>query len=166
MSGTSPLPPCPACGFDGAALAPRDAAAALQSFPRRFAALVGGGSGDVPPVDADVRDAVAGEAGAALGAIAAAGEALRRVLITDDPTLTSAPATSTKTLSADEAFAELTAVVAPLAELALRTSGKAWQRTGWRDGQQVRALDLLREAVHAGAHHLRAAQRLPGVRSD
>ena len=163
MTGTSPLPPCPVCGFDGAGLTPRDAAAALRSYPRRFAALVLADAADVPPADADVHDAVAREAAAARQGVSAAGEAMRRVLITDDPSLAAAVPVAPQPAGVEEEIERLAAEVNPLADLALQTSGRSWERTGRRDGQPVRALDLLREAVHAGAHHLRAAQKIPGV---
>ena len=136
---------CPECGFDGSGLSPTDAVVALRSFPRRFAALTDPQSDDEdrPEVDPARVDA---EATAAAAGIAAAGAAMRRVLIEQDPVLAEAPAPAT--------LEEATASVAALAE---STSGRDWARTGTRQGQVVTALDLLREAVHAGAHHLRLA---------
>jgi hypothetical protein len=51
-----------------------------------------------------------------------------------------------------------------LATTAAATKGDEWRRTGQRDGTAVTAIDVLREAVHAGAHQLRAAAAIVGRR--
>jgi hypothetical protein len=157
--------PCITCGFDGSGLSPSDAVVALRSFPRRFAALGSvdddGDEGSTPNPDAAAaaRAGMIREASAAASQVAAAGEAMRRVLIEDRPTLDNLTTASTSPTTPEDAVRQLTDAVEPVAGLASTTSGGAWTRTGTLNGATVTALDLLNDAVHAGAHHLRAAGR-------
>src|SRR5207248_2046589 len=43
-------------------------------------------------------------------------------------------------------------------KLVVDMPAEAWWFTGRRDGSEVNALDLVREAVHDGVHHLRGAR--------
>jgi hypothetical protein len=151
--------PCPDCGFDPASLSPPDAVVALRSFARRFTEIGepdpdddGGAEGDAPAE----KTLAAAAAGAA--AIATSGEQLRRVLVGDSPELGPAPdlAAAPATPPAD-AIDRLRTAAERVADLAARQPASAWTRTGRRAGQDVTAADLLREAVHAGAHELRVA---------
>jgi hypothetical protein len=157
---------CPTCGFDGSALSPTDAAVALRSYPRRFRELVGSAQGpDQDDKDAEegaevVRAAVLEEVALATGAIAAAGADLQRVLVEPDPVLTSTGDPDGLASGIPDpavALDELTKVASGLAATVEGTSGATWTRTGIRKGEKVSALDLAREAVHGGAHHLRRA---------
>jgi hypothetical protein len=146
-------------------LSPSDAVVALRSFPRRFAALGSAGSdpddddGPTPSPEAlaMARATAAGEASAAAAEVASAGEAMRRLLIEDNPTLDRPTPTPTPAATLEDAVSQLTAAIDPVAALASSASGQDWKRTGTVDGNAVTALDLLRDAVDAGAHHLRAA---------
>jgi hypothetical protein len=144
---------CPICGFDPHGLAPLDGIAALRSFRRRYAELV---RDDDPEAEAK-RAIVKREADAAASEMAAAGEALRRVLVSDEPSLDGGQVGATMTDPADPA--DLASVAERVAELAESAHGEQWRRTGRRGGETVTALELLAEAVHAGVHHLRLAER-------
>jgi hypothetical protein len=154
---------CPTCGFDPTGLGPGDAVTALRSFARRFGALI---EPDEDHPEADLQAARVATLPAAEGAartIAALGEDLRRVLVSDHPTLdgTGDPGPSVAG-AGDDALGHLRAATDVVVELAASAHGQAWERTGWRHGQDVTALELLTDAVHAGAHHLRAAARALG----
>lgn len=124
---------CPECGLDVSALTPRDAAAAVRSYPRRFRA-------------AGATAAPYGHAAAA--ALDQAADDLYRVLVEDDPELTPRRAAGT----------DLEAAAERLARTIDSAGGDAWSRAGSRGGETVQAIDIAREAVHEGAHQLRAAQ--------
>lgn len=53
------------------------------------------------------------------------------------------------------ALDRLTRAATHLADLASSHHGDDWSRKGVRSGGPVSALDLLRDSVHAGVHHLR-----------
>ena len=150
--------PCPDCGFDPAPLSPPDAIVALRSFGRRFAEI---GAGD--PDDEDARgdaptDETLAAAAAAAAAITTSGEQLRQVLVENSPTLGPAPAVGGAPATApSDAIDRLRTAAEGVADLAAAQPASAWTRTGRRGGQEVTAGDLLREAVHAGAHELRVA---------
>jgi hypothetical protein len=146
---------CPICGFDPHGLAPLDGIAALRSFRRRFAELV---PDDHPEAEA-MRAVVKREADAAASEMAAAGEALRRVLVSDEPSLDDGNVGATTTNPTLTNPADLASVAEAVAELAASARGEQWRRTGRRGGEAVTALDLLADAVHAGVHHLRLAER-------
>jgi hypothetical protein len=164
--------PCPACGFDGARLGPQDAAAALRSFPHRYRTVLKPADDDERPDDVLHRrprragglSAIEHAAWAATG-IGEAGEALRLVLIQDRPVVSVPPVDPPgevpgADLSAGEILARLGLATEPLAQLADRTHGDEWKRSGLTsDGSTITALELLVVAVHFGAHHLREADR-------
>src|SRR5258708_3746293 len=126
---------CPICGFDPHGLAPVDGVAALRSYPRRFGELV---RDDDPEREAKLV-IVRREEAAAASEIAAAGEALRRVLVSDSPPLDN--------ISGMEG--DLASVANAVAELAASAHGSQWQRTGRRGEATGTARDVLAEAVHA-----------------
>jgi len=178
---------CPVCGFDPTSISPADAVVALRSLPRRFREAAGLAAGD-PDADADAgrpdpgvagpgdhdgddhRALVLAEAAQAAGAIAALGEDLRRVLISDDPALATTDDTATGggggagTGAGDPeaALARLGEATAAVVSLVEGQPATAWKRTGRRSSGPRSAGALLGEAVHAGVHHLRLAQRPTG----
>lgn len=100
------------------------------------------------------------EAGVAAEAIAALGEDLRHVLIEDKPSLPTDEGEATNTRHSGDpvtALDRLTAATTNVANLAAGQPGDSWTRSGTRSSGAISAADLLREAVHAGAHHLRVA---------
>jgi hypothetical protein len=168
--------PCPFCGFDPSSPSPSDAVVALRSFPRRFRALAERGTTEERGADEDDampgseatdeeqnhrRAAAVDEAGQAAEIIAALGADLRRVLVQPDPSLEThegkaeAPRHGGDPTTALTRLSEATTAVASLAG---DQPGEAWVRTGSRPEGPITAIDLLREAVHAGVHHLRLAE--------
>lgn len=142
---------CPVCGFDPSSLTPPDAIVALRSFPRRYRELLLG-------EDDEPRPEVLVEAGRAAAAIASITDDLERVLVTDDAPVRSAPSVATDALDPGDpstALDRLTAVTTRAAALASSQPPDAWTRKGVRSSGPVTAGELLREAVHAGVHHLR-----------
>jgi len=176
---------CPVCGFDPTSISPPDAVVALRSLPRRYreaAGLAGdqpdqggdgtgddgAGPGHREGEAADRRALVLAQAAQATAAIAALGEDLRRVLISDDPALTTTDDTATSG-EGDSDGADPDTVLARLKQVTDRVAGlvedqpaTAWKREGHRAGGPRSALALLGEAVHAGVHHLRLAQQAVG----
>ena len=166
-------PPCPVCGFDASSVGPADAAAAARSFPRRFRALLVRPDDDDPeivhrapgPGAASAFD----HAAAAAAGMAQAAEALARVQSREgtevdagtDPGdgATVAGAAGGRTLA--EVLDAAAGAAGTLAAAVEAVHGDSWARTGvLAGGALVHALDLARAGVHAGSHHLRAAERV------
>lgn len=157
--------PCPACGFQPDRVPPTDIAVALRSFARRFRGVLS------PVDDVDARRMSEAPTSGEWSALEHAGHVrdvlhaldlrLQRVLREDNPALAATPDTPpTRGVAADIAtvIAELDANAKHLAATVERVQGKEWDRTGQRDRASVTALDIAREAVHEGSHHLRSAQ--------
>lgn len=161
---------CPECGFDPSGVSPSDAAVAARSFPRRFRALLVRPDDEDPAIvhrrPAGGGPTAAGHALAAAAGMAAAAGVLGRVLTADDPTVDDPTADPDPgPTGADEPalevvldrVAEAAGVLAGTVE---GTSASEWARPArLPGGEEVTALDLARAGVHAGAHHLRAAER-------
>lgn len=84
------------------------------------------------------------------------------MLIEDGPSLQTTGAEVTATRHPGDpatALDRLTTATTQLAALVSAQPAEAWTRTGTRPTGPVSAADLLRDAVHAGAHHLREAER-------
>jgi hypothetical protein len=144
-------------------LAPDDAVAALRSYPRRFReALTSVDPQDLPQEAVEHADHVA-------RSLALLGEALRQVRVQDKPTLLPAVADDSARLwafdgssSVEDVLAFLTMECNALADLIADVPSDAWTRTGVvaGSGQEITALDIVREAVRTGSDHLRAAERV------
>jgi hypothetical protein len=149
-------------GLDLSRLAPDDAVAALRSYPRRFReALTSVDPQDLPHEAVEHADHVA-------RSMAVLGEALRQLLVQDHPTLLPAVADDAArqwafdgSTSVDDVLAFLTMECNALADAIADVPASAWNRTGVvaGSGQEMSALDIVREAVRTGAEHLRAAER-------
>ena len=149
--------------LDVSRLSPEDIVAALRSYPRRFRELLTSVEPhDVPAEAIEHADHVA-------RSLALLGEAMRQVLVQDEPTLMPAVADDAQrewahagATSIDDALAFLDMEAHALAEAVGDVSSAAWTRQGKvaGSGQSLSALDLAREAVRTGADHLRAAERL------
>jgi len=143
-------------------LSPADAVAALRSYPRRFHEVLTSVEPDLLPVDAiDEADHVA-------RSVALLGEALRQVLVQDDPTLMPGVAddgrrewTMSASSSLDDVLAFLGMECNALADAVGNVPADAWTRTGTvaGTGEAMSALAIVREAVRTGADHLHAAER-------
>lgn len=157
---------CPDCGFDPSRVSPSDAAVAARSFPRRFRALLVRPDDEDPAIvhrrPAGDGPSAVGHALAAAGGMAAAAGALGRVLTADDPTvdLGSGPPPAADEPALEVVLDRVAAAAGVLAAAVEGTSASEWARPGrLPGGEEVTALDLARAGVHAGAHHLRAAER-------
>jgi len=147
-------------GLDVSRLAPDDAVAALRSYPRRFREVLT----SVEPED--LPDEAIEHADHAARSLALLGEALRQVLVRDRLTLMPAVADDSArewafdgSWSPDDVLAFLSMEANALAEVIADVPSGAWTRRGTvaGSGQEMSALDIVREAVRTGADHLRAA---------
>ena len=149
-------------GLDVSRLAPDDAVTALRSYPRRFReALTSVDLEDLPQEAVEHADHVA-------RSVALLGEALRQVLVQEHPTLLPAVADDAArewavdgSSSVDDVLAFLTMECNGLAEAIADVPSDAWTRRGVAagSGQEITALDIVRDAVRTGADRLRAAER-------
>jgi len=149
-------------GLDVSHLSPDDAVAALRSYPRRFRDLVQ--SVEPQELPADVPDHIDQVA----RSVALLGESLRQLLVQDHPVLMPAVADDRArewsyagSSSPDDLLAFLDMECNALADTIRQVSADAWTRSGSiaGSGQDLTALDLVREAVRTGSEHLRAAER-------
>ena len=101
--------------------------------------------------------------------LALLGEALRQVLVQDEPTLMPAVADDSArewahagASSVEDVLAFLAMEANALADAVADVSSDAWTRRGTvaGSGASMSALDVAREAARTGADHLRAAERL------
>ena len=163
--------PCPGCGFGAPTVSPSDALAAARSFPRRYRALLVRPDEDDPEIahrrpgpgePAAVDHAAAAAAGmraAAAALEAVAGHEGALVDLGADPGRSVAGAAGPRSL--DEVLGHVSGAAGALAAAVEAVRGDAWARTGvLPGGGPVLALDVARAGVHAGAHHLRAADRV------
>jgi len=158
---------CPQCGFDPAPVSPSDAAVAARSYPRRFRGLL------VRPDDEDPEivhrrppsggPSAAGHAIAAAAGMNAAAAALHRVRVADEPGVdpdAPPPAEGGRVPSLEAVLEGVGVAAGALAGVVEAMHGDEWRRAGrLADGGRVVALELARAGVHAGIHHLRAAER-------
>lgn len=157
--------PCPECGFRPETVPPGDALVALRTYPRRF-------RGALTVLDEEEEEAVAtapapGEwsaldhAGHVRDVLHAIDLRVRQVLREDQPTLAATPVTppsGVRDQGVEMVLAGLTQNVDEIARTIDGIDGDDWVRAGVREGKEVRVIDLVREAVHEGAHHLRQAK--------
>jgi len=164
---------CPDCGFDAPSVSPSDAVAAARSYPRRFRGLLVRPDDDDPEIvhrrpAPGVASAVDHAAAAAAG-MSAAARALERVRVHEGAGVDLGPppgpgravAGVGDGLTLEDVLAVITRSAAALAASAEAVHGDEWARTGvLPDGTSLHALDMARAGVHAGSHHLRAADRV------
>ena len=149
-------------GLDVSRLGPDDIVAALRSYPRRFRELLSSVEPHEVPAEAiEHADHVA-------RSLALLGEAMRQVLLHDNPTLMPAVADDAQrewahagAWSIEDALAFLDMEAHALADAVADVSSGAWTRHGTvaGSGQSISALDIAREAVRTGSDRLRAAER-------
>lgn len=149
-------------GLDVSRLSPEDVVAALRSYPRRFRELLTSVEPHEVPAEAIEHTDHAARSLALLG------EAMRQVLVQDDPTLMPAVADDAQrewahagAWSIDDALAFLDMEAHALADAVADVSSEAWTRRGTvaGSGASMSALDVAREAVRTGSEHLRAAEQ-------
>lgn len=163
-------------GLDLSRMAPGDAIAALRSYPRRFRALLTTFDDDdraraddlVHRAGPDGRSAV-DHADHVARSVAVLAQALRQVLVEDDPVLVPAVADDDSRewavpappASVDAVLDFLTVECEALADEIASVPSGAWDRKATVAGRDltVTALDVVREVVRTGSEHLRAAER-------
>ena len=159
---------CGECGFVPDGVTPRDAFVAVRSFPRRWRELLA--------PDGFLDDHVISyrpspeewsalhHAGHLADALRTAANRLARVRTADRPLLAEVPGQQSLPVEDDGSVEMvLTRMADSCARLAAeidKTGPDDWQRVGMRRREEVSAIDLAREAVHEGAHHLRDAERV------
>lgn len=153
-------------------MSPTDCSAALRSYPRRYRAVI------APIADDENVDEIAQRPGPdgrsalehvehSTRDIALLGAALHDVLVKDDATLDASVLddnargpSGRSNDSVEAALDQLQNECELLAKTIDRVDGDAWARKATvKGGRTVTALDISREAVRAGAEHLRAAER-------
>jgi hypothetical protein len=152
-------------GLDLSRLGPDDAVAALRSYPRRFREVLTSVEPDELPQDAvEHADHVA-------RSLAMLAEAVRQVVVQEEPTLLPAVADDAArqwafdgSSAVDDVLAFLSMEAEAFADAIGGVPADAWSRTGTvaGSGQRLSALDIVREAVRTGADHLRATEQAIG----
>ena len=157
---------CGTCGFNPDKMDPTDAMVALQSFPSRWRSALA-----IHLDDADPEAILTGRpsaqdwsalehAGHVRDVLHALDIRVQRVLREDEPVLPEThvtPPSGANEQGMAVVLAALTLSADQFAETVMGISELAWYRRGRRAGKLVSALDLVREAVHEGSHHLHLA---------
>ena len=163
---------CPECGFEAPRVSPSDAAAAAHSYPRRWRGLLVRPDDDDPEIvhrrPAPGEASAVDHAAAAAAGMAAAAESLALVRVHDNAVLDlSYPADDERVagsadgLTLEDVLGLVAGAAKALAASVEALHGDEWARTATvADGTTVHALDVARSGVHAGAHHLRVADRV------
>ena len=162
---------CPDCGLDYDSIAAGDTAVAVQSFPRRYRALLttmeqedDRGSIMHRRPDPGTWSAVEYTAHVA-DVLDELATGIRRVVVEDRPTVRAwdpdqrAAEQRYAEQDREQALASLDAACARLAGVLEGVDPGDWNRTGTMDWGERDALTLARDAVHEGAHHLRDLER-------
>ena len=160
--------PCATCGFDPDAVDPIDVRVALQSFPSRWRSALA-----IHQDDAHPQGVLTGRpvplgwsalehAGHVRDVLHALDIRVQRVLREDEPVLPEThvtPPSGANEQGMAVVLAALTLSADQFAETTTHISELGWYRRGRRAGRLVSVLDLAREAVHEGTHHLRLAEQ-------
>ena len=160
---------CPGCGYASDGISPADASLAIRSFPRRFRELL---VSDRAPDDALVSYRPSPQEWSVLEHVAHLADGLHvaairlaRIRAAEHPRLGGEPGGMEKPPAEDHSNVDV--VLARLREKADRLAGEIdgtepedWGRIGMRNRQAVSALEVVHEAVHEGAHHLREVERV------
>lgn len=157
---------CSTCGFVASDVAPLDAVVALRSFPSRWRSALA-----LHLDDPDPQSVLTGRPGAMeWSALEHAGHVrdvlhaldirLQRVLREDEPVLPEThvtPPSGANEQGLAVVLAALTVSTDQFSQTIELCPASAWSRRALRAGRMISALDLVREAVHEGTHHLRLA---------
>ena len=159
---------CATCGFRGPTLGPRDAIVAIRSLPRRYRTALAVLADDDPAADLFAQRPRTGWwsalelAGHVRDVLHAKEKRLRRVNLEQEPAVgeePEIPPTGVEEQGPEAILSALEYNAEQLARTAESIVAHDWVRTGRRADGPVSALDLLREAVHEGTHHLRDLDR-------
>lgn len=157
---------CSTCGFVADKVTPQDAIVALRSFPARWRTALAVHLDDADPEGVlTVRPTPTAwsaleHAGHVRDVLHALDIRVQRTLREDEPVL---PATHvTPPSGANEqgmavVLAALTVSTDQFSQTIELVPSSQWSRQARRSGETITALDLIREAVHVGSHHLRLA---------
>jgi hypothetical protein len=162
---------CPECGLDYDTILPHDAVVAVRSFPRRYAELLPPRDDDEKP-DGVIRRRPEPKVWSALEYTAhvvdvfdeLAGD-VKKITTQDHPTITGGMDPDQLAIDAKYNEQDRSAVLDRLkvaAENMAKTienvPNDAWSKTGTYSFGDREALDMARNAVHEGYHHLRDTQ--------
>ena len=164
---------CPDCGLDYDTVMPLDTVRAVRSYPRRYKALLTGVFDDDEDPDAvvnrrpdDSTPSALEHTARAAHVIDATGPLIRRASVEDEPTLKwfdfeerSAERRYNES-SRREVLAEIETACADLAATLDTVGDDDWTRVAHFDTDDRTVLDLARDAVHAGSHHLRQIEKV------
>lgn len=157
---------CPTCGFMADKVTPQDAIVALRSFPARWRTALAVHLDDRNPEGmlsarpSPTAWSALEHAGHVRDVLHALDIRVQRTLREDEPVL---PATHvTPPSGANEqgmavVLAALTVSTDQFSQTIELVPPVQWSRQALRSGETITALDLVREAVHIGSHHLRLA---------
>ena len=167
---------CDDCGFVADKVDPTDALVGLRSFPARWRSALA-----IHLDDADPEAILTGRptpndwsaldhAGHVRDVLHALDIRVQRVLREDEPVLPEThitPPSGANEQGMAVVLAALTLSADQFAETVLGIDELSWYRRGRRAGTLVSALDLVREAVHEGSHHLQlATETLTELRTE
>ena len=164
---------CPECGIDYDTILPADALTAMRSYPRRYAELLPPRDDDEKP-DGVIRRRPEPDVWSALEYTAHVADAfdelagdVKRISSEDSPTITGGMDPDQLAIEAKYNEQDRQAVLDHLkatAEKMATTIGDvpndAWSKTGTYSFGEREALDMARNAVHEGYHHLRDVQKV------
>ncbi len=159
---------CTTCAFVPAKLTPTDAVVALRSFPARWRGALAVHLDDPDPAATlSGRPSASGwsaleHAGHVRDVLHSLDIRLERLFREDEPVLPDTPVTPPSGANEQGAaviLAALTVSTDQFSQTVEFAPAAAWGRRGRRSGQTITALDLVREAIHEGSHHLWVATR-------
>lgn len=163
---------CPECGLDYDTISPRDAVLAVRTFPRRYRALLTHFDPD-EDVDDVIRRRPAPDVWSALEYTAHVAQVLdlmaptiRQIESEDNPHLyffdsdKQAEEQGYNDWPLLTAIGELESACADLSSAIEFVEPENWSRIGTFDWGEREAIDIARNAVHEGAHHLRDIERV------
>ena len=163
---------CPECGLDYDTISPRDAVLAVRTYPRRYRSLLTHFDPD-EDVDEVIRRKPAPDVWSALEYTVHVAEVLdltaptiRQIVSEDNPQLyffdsdEQAAAQLYNDWPLLRALGELESACADLSSAIEFVEPEEWSRVGTFEWGQREAIDMARNAVHEGSHHLRDVQRV------
>lgn len=160
---------CSGCGFDPDAIADDELATRLRAVPVEWRRALSFRLDDPQPDQLLTGRQFPGawsaleHAGHVRDVLHALDIRIQRVLREDRPALPethTTPPAGANEQGAPIVLAALNVSAEQLAQTVEATSETAWTRRGRRAGREVTALDLAREALHEGIHHLREAAQV------
>ena len=165
---------CPECGLDYGTISPKDATQAVRSFPRRYRALLKGFEDDDGDPDAAIRRCPDPKTWSALEYTAHVADAfdamvpmLREMVQKDNPRIFDpwdpderAVAEGYNERKTSEVLDWLDRAAEKIAATLESFSPDDWKRTAMFDFGERELIDMARNVVHEGYHHLRDVERV------